>query len=88
MLLTSWIKKSCEGGVGIKKSTLHSCVDNDGKTNDVVHDIHLRAMKAAEIINMCHGWEQPQEIQDMRKVELAEDCEHTQICNSSTLTDT
>ena len=34
-------------------------------------------MKAAEIINMRHGWEQPQEIRNMRKVELAEDCEHT-----------
>ena len=45
-------------------------------TNDV-HDIHLRAMKAAEIINMRHGWEQPQEIRNMRKVDLAEDCEHT-----------
>ena len=50
-------------------------VDMEGKTNDV-HDIHLRAMKAAEIINMRHGWEQPQEIRNMRKAELAEDCEH------------
>ena len=76
MLLASWIKKYCEGGVGIKKSTLHCCVDMEGNTNDV-HDIHLRAMKAAEIINMRHGWEQPQEIRNMRKMELAEDCEHT-----------
>ena len=51
-------------------------VDMGGNTNDV-HDIHLRAMKAAEIINMRHGWEQPQEIRNMRKVELAEDCENT-----------
>ena len=51
-------------------------VDMEGNTNDV-HDIHLRAMKAAEIINMRHGWEQPQEIRNMRKVELAEDCENT-----------
>ena len=55
-------------------------VDMEGKTNDV-HDIHLRAMKAAEIINMRHGWEQPQEIRNMRKAELAEDCEHIrQMC--------
>lgn len=63
-----------------KSGTLHlhiDCcrVDMEGNTNDV-HDIHLRAMKAAEIINMRHGWEQPQEIRNMRKVELAEDCEH------------
>ena len=56
-----------------KSGTLHlhiDCcrVDMEGKTNDV-HDIHLRAMKAAEIINMRHGWEQPQEIRNMRKAE-------------------
>ena len=60
-------------------STLHlhmDCcrVDLDGNTNDV-HDIHTRAMMAAEIINMRHGWKQPQEIRDMRKAELAEVCE-------------
>ena len=27
MLLTTWIKKYCEGGVGIKKSTLHCRVE-------------------------------------------------------------
>ncbi len=64
-----------------KSGTLHlhiDCcrVDMEGNTN-YVHDIHLRAMKAAEIINMRHGWEQPQEIRNMRKVELAEDCENT-----------
>ena len=64
-----------------KSGTLHlhlDCcrVDNDGKTNDV-HDIHMRAMLAAEIINKRHGWEQPQEIRDMRKDEIAEFCEYT-----------
>ena len=64
-----------------KSGTLHlhiDCcrVDMEGNTNDV-HDIHLRAMKAAEIINMRHGWKQPQEIRNMRKAELAEDCENT-----------
>ena len=64
-----------------KSGTLHlhiDCcrVDMEGNTNDV-HDIHLRAMKAAEIINMRHGWEQPQEIRNMRKAELVEDCENT-----------
>ena len=52
-----------------KSGTLHlhvDCcrVDLDGSTNDV-HDIHKRAMMAAEIINMRHGWKQPQEIRDM-----------------------
>ena len=42
-----------------KSGTLHlhmDCcrVDLDGNTNDV-HDIHKRAMMAAEIINMRHG---------------------------------
>ena len=64
-----------------KSGTLHlhlDCcrVDNDGKTNDV-HDIHLRAMMAAEIINARHGWEQPQKIRDMRLQEIAEFCEYT-----------
>ena len=64
-----------------KSGTLHlhlDCcrVDNDGNTNDV-HDIHRRAIMAAEIINARHGWEQPQEIRDMRKQELANFCEYT-----------
>lgn len=62
-----------------KSGTLHlhlDCcrVDLDGNTNDV-HDIHTRAMMAAEIINMRHGWKQPQEIRDMRKKEIAKVCE-------------
>ena len=64
-----------------KSGTLHlhvDCcrVDLDGSTNDV-HDIHKRAMMAAEIINMRHGWKQPQEIRDMRQPEIAEFCEYT-----------
>lgn len=64
-----------------KSGTLHlhmdSCrVDLDGNTNDV-HDIHKRAMMAAEIINMRHGWKQPQEIRDMRKEEIKDFCEYT-----------
>jgi len=51
-------------------------VDLDGNTNDV-HDIHKRAMMAAEIINMRHGWKQPQEIHEMRQAEIADFCEHT-----------
>ena len=51
-------------------------VDLDGNTNDV-HDIHIRAMMAAEIINMRHGWKQPKEIRDMRKEEIADFCEYT-----------
>ena len=64
-----------------KSGTLHlhmDCcrVDLDGNTNDV-HDIHTRAMMAAEIINMRHGWKQPKEIRDMRKEEIADFCEYT-----------
>ena len=64
-----------------KSGTLHlhmDCcrADLDGNTNDV-HDIHKRAMMAAEIINMRHGWKQPKEIRDMRKKEIAEFCEYT-----------
>ena len=64
-----------------KSGTLHlhlDCcrVDLDGNTNDV-HDIHKRAMMAAEIINMRHDWKQPQEIRDMRREEIADFCEYT-----------
>ncbi len=65
-----------------KSGTLHlhmDCcrVDLEGNTNDV-HDIHKRAMMAAEIINMRHGWKQPKEIRDMRIAEIADFCEYTQ----------
>ena len=50
-------------------------VDLEGNTNDV-HDIHKRAMMAAEIINMKHDWKQPDEIRDMRKADIAESCEY------------
>ena len=64
-----------------KSGTLHlhmDCcrVDLNGNTNDV-HDLHIRAMMAAEIINMRHGWKQPKEIRDMRKAEIADFCEYT-----------
>lgn len=64
-----------------KSSTLHlhmDCcrVDLDGNTNDV-HDIHMRAMMAAEIINMRHGWKQPKEIREKRKEEIKDFCEYT-----------
>ena len=64
-----------------KSGTLHlhmDCcrVDLEGNTNDV-HDLHIRAMMAAEIINMRHGWKQPKEIRDMRKAEIADSCEYT-----------
>ena len=64
-----------------KSGTLHlhmDCcrVDLEGNTNDV-HDLHIRAMMAAEIINMRHGWKQPKEIRDMRKAEITDFCEYT-----------
>ncbi len=62
---------------GILHLHLDCCrVDQDGETNDV-HDIHIRAMKAAEIINMRHGWKQPQAIRDMRKDDIARTFEYT-----------
>lgn len=62
-----------------KSGTLHlhiDCcrVDMDGNTNDV-HDVHIRAMKAAEVINMRYGWQQPQDIREMRRQEVADSCE-------------
>ena len=64
-----------------KSGTLHlhmDCcrVDLDGNTNDV-HDIHRRAMMAAEIINIRHGWKQPKEIREMRKEDIKDFCEYT-----------
>ena len=64
-----------------KSGTLHlhlDCcrVDLDGNTNDV-HDLHIRAMMAAEIINMRHGWKQPKEIREMRHEEIKDFCEYT-----------
>ena len=64
-----------------KSGTLHlhmDCcrVDLEGNTNDV-HDIHRRAMMAAEIINIRHGWKQPKEIREMRKEDIKDFCEYT-----------
>lgn len=85
---TEEVKTNFQGSMNVgalhsdsESGTLHlhlDCcrVDLDGNTNDV-HDIHDRAMKAAEIINMRHGWKQPQAIRDMRQKEIAEFCEYT-----------
>ena len=82
------VKTNCRNSMNVggldsdsKSGTLHlhmDCcrVDLEGNTNDV-HDIHKRAMMAAEIINMRHGWKQPKEIRDMRKEEIANFCEYT-----------
>ena len=62
---------------GTRHLHLDCCrVDLEGNTNDV-HALHIRAMMAAEIINMRHGWKQPKEIRDMRKAEIADFCEYT-----------
>lgn len=50
-------------------------LDMDGHTNDL-HQIHLRCMKAAEIINRRHGWKQPAEIREERRQQMTEDCLH------------
>jgi len=46
-------------------------IDMDGKTNDD-HKIHLRALRAAEIINARHGWEQPEEIRKEYNKEITD----------------
>ena len=61
-----------------KSGTLHlhiDCcrVDMHGKTNNA-HDIHKRAMAAAEIINRRHGWTQPLFIREIREDMIADDC--------------
>ena len=85
---TEEVKTNFQGSMNVgalhsdsKSETLHlhlDCcrVDLDGNTNDV-HDLHQRAMEAAEIINMRHGWKQPKEIRDMRQKEIKEFCEYT-----------
>ena len=48
-------------------------LDMDGRTNDL-HQIHLRCMRAAEIINRRHGWKQPAEIREERQKQMTKDC--------------
>lgn len=59
---------------GITHLHIDCCrVDIDGKTNDV-HDIHNRAMMAAEIINRRHGWKLPAEIREGHREEINKTC--------------
>ena len=48
-------------------------VDMDGKVNDD-HLIAERAMSAAYIINERRGWEQPKDIYERRRLEIADTC--------------
>lgn len=48
-------------------------LDMDGRTNDL-HQIHVRCMKAAEIINRRHGWKQPEQIRENRRQQISDDC--------------
>lgn len=48
-------------------------LDMDGNTNDL-HQIHLRCMRAAENINRRHGWRQPSDIREERRLQMTEDC--------------
>lgn len=48
-------------------------VDMDGKVNDD-HLIAERAMSAAYIINERRGWEQPKDIYEKRRLEIADTC--------------
>ena len=48
-------------------------LDMDGRTNDL-HQIHLRCMRAAEVINRRHGWKQPAEIREERRQQMTTDC--------------
>ena len=59
---------------GILHLHLDVCrLDMDGRTNDL-HQIHIRCMKAAEIINRRHGWEQPEQIRENRRQQISDDC--------------
>ena len=59
---------------GILHLHLDVCrLDMDGRTNDL-HQIHVRCMKAAEIINRRHGWEQPEQIRENRRQQISDDC--------------
>lgn len=50
-------------------------LDMDGNTNDL-HQIHMRCMRAAENINRRHGWRQPSDIREERRLQMTEDCIH------------
>ena len=59
---------------GVLHLHLDACrLDMDGRTNDL-HQIHVRCMKAAEIINRRHGWEQPEQIREDRRQQISDDC--------------
>lgn len=59
---------------GVLHLHLDCCrLDLDGHTNDI-NQIHIRCMKAAEIINRHHGWKQPAEIREERRQQIANDC--------------
>lgn len=58
---------------GVLHLHIDSCrIDMDGKTNDL-HQIHIRAIKAAENINRRHGWKLPEDIREERKSKITED---------------
>ena len=48
-------------------------LDMDGNTNDI-HQIHIRAMRAAQAINRRHGWLQPDQIREDRREQMSADC--------------
>ena len=48
-------------------------IDMNGRTNDC-HQIHERAMKAAEDINRRHGWVLPEKIREDRAQVITNDC--------------
>ncbi len=59
---------------GVLHLHLDCCrLDLEGRTNDT-NQIHIRCMKAAEIINRRHGWKQPAEIREERRQQIANDC--------------
>ncbi len=59
---------------GVLHLHLDCCrLDLEGRTNDI-NQIHIRCMKAAEIINRRHGWKQPEEIREERRQQIANDC--------------
>lgn len=57
MLLTTWIKKYCEGGVGIKKSTLHCRVEMLHTVEKYVDETNKGFISLEEVnAEFCRGY--------------------------------
>lgn len=60
MLLTTWIKKYCEGGVGIKKSTLHCRVEMLHTIEKYLDETNKGFISLEEVnAEFCRGYVNP-----------------------------